>query len=370
MATFPRQRDAVWSASWRFLTALLGSTWLLVTTLSLSTVALVATALFLIPTPYQVLLPGPVTDVQRLIEPNPHPGKGALYLTTIYSDPASVGEWLYAKVNPEAGIVPREEARPRNVDDKQYQKLLVSMMDESKVAAKVVALREAGYDVTVTGQGAQVRELAEASKAKGLLQAGDVIVAADGEPVATSTDLIALLQSRRPGDTVRLEVRREGSGEGAQVAQGEGQGAQMLTVEVPLGESPDEPGRARVGIVVLTHLYEYRLPREVDLKTKDVGGPSGGLVFALGVYNAVTEVDITGGQKVAGTGSITPDGKVGAVGGVRYKVRAAEKAGASLFLVPQDNLAEAQQAARTIRVVPVQTFGEALTALRDTPPGA
>jgi PDZ domain-containing protein len=93
-------------------------------------------------------------------------------------------------------------------------------------------------------------------------------------------------------------------------------------------------------------------------------------MFALGVYNAVTEADITGGQKVAGTGSITPDGKVGAVGGVRYKVRAAEKAGAALFLVPQDNLAEAQQAARKIRVVPVQTFGEALTALRDTQPGA
>ena len=99
----------------------------------------------------------------------------------------------------------------------------------------------------------------------------------------------------------------------------------MLTVEVPLGEFPDEPGRARVGIVVLTHLYEYRLPREVDLKTKDVGGPSGGLMFALGVYNAVTEVDVTGGRKVAGTGSITPDGKVGAVGGVRYKVRAARR---------------------------------------------
>jgi PDZ domain-containing protein len=209
-----------------------------------------------------------------------------------------------------------------------------------------------------------VRELAETSKAKGLLQAGDVIVAADGEPVATSTDLIALLQSRRPGDTVRLEVRREGAGEGAPGAQG----AQTLTVDVPLGESPDEPGRARVGIVVLTHLYEYRLPREVDLKTKDVGGPSGGLMFALGVYNAVTEADITGGQKVAGTGSITPDGKVGAVGGVRYKVRAAEKAGAVLFLVPQDNLDEARQAARTIRVVPVQTFGEALAALREQPP--
>ena len=93
-------------------------------------------------------------------------------------------------------------------------------------------------------------------------------------------------------------------------------------------------------------------------------------MFALGVYNAVTEADITGGQKVAGTGSITPDGKVGAVGGVRYKARAAEKAGAALFLVPQDNLAEAQQAARKISRRPGETFGEALSALRDTQPGA
>lgn len=334
----------------------LGSTWLLVTAMALSVTALVVTALFLIPTPYQVLLPGPVTDVQRLIEPNPNPGKGALLLTTIYSDPASVGEWLYAKVNPEAGIVPREEARPRDVDDKQYQKLLVSMMDESKVAAKVVALREAGYDVKVTGQGAQVRELADGSKAAGLLQPGDVIVAVDGQPVSTSNDLIATLQSRRPGDVVHLDVRRGGNAEAPEA------------VDVPLGESPSEPGRARVGIVVLTHLYEYELPREVDLKTKDVGGPSGGLMFALGVYNAVTEGDITAGHKIAGTGTIATDGKVGAVGGVRFKVLAAEKAGADLFLVPQDNLQEAQQAAHGLRVVPVQTFGDALQALRQLAP--
>ena len=336
----------------------LGSTRLLVAAMILSVTALAVTALFLIPTPYQVLLPGPVTDVQRLIEPNPHPGKGALFLTTIYSDPASIGEWLDANVNPEAGIVPREEARPKGVDDQQYQKLLVSMMDESKVAAKVVALREAGYDVKVTGQGAQVRELAEGSKAKGLLQPGDVIVAVDGQPVATSNDLIATLQSRLPGDTVHLDVRRGGNAEAPE------------TVDVPLGESPTEPGRARVGIVVLTHLYEYELPREVDLKTKDVGGPSGGLMFALGIYNAVTEWDITTGHKIAGTGSIATDGKVGAVGGVRYKVVAAQKAGADLFLVPQDNLLEAQQAAHGLRIVPVQTFGDALQALRQLAPAS
>ncbi len=161
-------------------------------------------------------------------------------MTTIYSDPASVGEWLYARVNAEAGIVPREEARPRNVGEKQYQKLLVTMMDESKVAAKVVALREAGYDVTVTGQGAQVQELAETSKAKGLLQPEDIIVEADGQPITTANDLVALIQAHRPDETMRLVVKR---------------GEAMLPIEIPLGESPDEPGRARVGVVVLTHLY-------------------------------------------------------------------------------------------------------------------
>lgn len=351
MATVSRQRAPFPASPLRVLT----NAWLVIAALVFSAIAFAVSILFVIPTPYQVLLPGPVTDVQRLIEPNPNPGKGALYLTTIYSDPASVGEWLYAKVNPEAGIVPREQARPRNVGERQYQKLLVTMMDESKVAAKVVALREAGYDVKVTGQGAQVQELADTSKAKGLLRPGDVIVEADGQPITTSNDLVALIQAHRPGETMRLAVKR---------------GEETLAVEIPLGESPDEPGRARVGIVVLTHLYEYQLPRELDLKTKEIGGPSGGLMFALGIYNAVSTTDVTRGHKIAGTGTISTDGKVGAVGGVKYKVLAAEKAGAELFLAPADNFEEAQRAARQVRVVSVSSFSEALRALGELSPRA
>lgn len=337
----------------RALVDALGSAWLLVVALTFTVFALVTGVLFLIPTPYQVLLPGPVTDVQSLIVPSPHRSKGALLLTTIYSDPASIGEWLYAKTNREAGIVPREEARPTSIDEKQYQKLLVSMMDESKVAAKVVGLRAAGYEVKITGQGAQVQEVAETSKATGILQAGDVIIGANGQPIATADDLIALLRTRRAGETLDVQVKR---------------GEETLTLPVPLGESPDDPARARIGVVVLTHLYEYQLPREVNLQTKDVGGPSGGLMFSLGVYNAVTDDDITRGHKIAGTGTISTDGTVGAVGGVKYKVLAAEKAGAEVFLVPQDNTTEAQQVAHTLRVVPVRTFDDALAALRELSP--
>jgi PDZ domain-containing protein len=331
---------------------LLTSSWTLGSGLLLAVVAVAVAVLFTIPTPYQVLLPGPVTDVQRLIEPNPEPVQGALYLTTIYSDPASVGEWLIAKINPEAGIVPREAARPRDVSENDYRKLLTTMMDDSKVVAQVVALREAGYDVKVSGQGAQIEELAEGSRAEGILQKGDVIVAADGQPVTTSNDLVAMIQNHLPGDTVRLQVKR---------------GQATLDVDVPLGESQAEPGRARMGVIVLTHLYEYELPKELDLKTKDIGGPSGGLMFALGVYNAVTPGDITHGRKIAGTGTIATDGDVGAVGAVRFKVMAAEKAGAEVFLVPADNYQEASGVARRLHLIPVRTFAEALNALRRLP---
>jgi PDZ domain-containing protein len=305
--------------------------------------------LFIIPTPYQVLLPGPVTDVQQVIQPYPKPRSGALYLTTIYSEPASVGEWLYAKTNPEAGVVPREQARPRNVSEKEYSQLLGKMLEESKVAAKVVALREAGYDVQITGQGAQVQDVTETSRAKGVLERGDIVIEADGKDVKTSGDLVALIQAHRPGETVSMRIKRRDD---------------ERRVDVPLGESPDEPGRARVGIVVLTHLYQYSLPKELDLQTKDIGGPSAGLMFALGVYNAVTPGDLVQGRKIAGTGTISSDGKVGAVGGVRYKVTAAEKAGVSIFLAPQDNYDEARGAARKMRVMPVAAFKDALQALQ------
>src|SRR5688572_17551115 len=112
-------RDARRAAAW--LARGLWSVPFLTAALVLGIATAVTALLFTIQTPYQVLLPGPVTDVQRLIQPYSKPIKGALYLTTIYSDPASAAEWLYAKLNPEAGMVPREQARPKDIGEKEYQ---------------------------------------------------------------------------------------------------------------------------------------------------------------------------------------------------------------------------------------------------------
>lgn len=314
------------------------------------------TALSSIQTPYQILLPGPATPISRLIAPYPKDAKGSLLLTTIYSDPADAVEYaalsVYTRFRADAALVPREEARPRNVDERQYQRMLGTMMDESKITAQVVALRELGYSVKVTGQGAQVQEVVQNSPASGVLEQGDIVIAVDGQPVTTSTDLVALIQGHKPGEIVRLRVRRDTTERDATFT---------------LGETPEEPGRARAGIVVMTHLYEYDLPRKVDITTKDIGGPSAGLVLALGVYSSLRDEDVTRGYVVAGTGTISSDGRVGAVGGVKYKAIAVQRAYADLFLVPEDNLAEARANAGPVRVVGVGTFREALDTLAALP---
>ncbi|MFF9339481.1 MULTISPECIES: S16 family serine protease [unclassified Streptomyces] len=109
---------------------------------------------------------------------------------------------------------------------------------------------------------------------------------------------------------------------------------------------------------------------EVGLHLADVGGPSAGLLFALGVVDKLDGDgdggDLTGGEVVAGTGTIAPDGKVGAVGGVSLKTQAASRDGATVFLVPKDECADAEaELPDGMRLVPVSTLSDAVASLRD-----
>ena len=321
--------------------------------LALNIVALLAMVCFWLPTPYQMLLPGPVTDTNTLIEPSPQETEGAFYLTSIYSNPASVAEWLYAKADPEAGLIPREQARPQHLSKKEYRKLLDTMMDNSKMAARVVAFRAAGFEVDVDGEGALIRDVRADSPAKGILEVNDIVVVAGGRAVSTKDDLIAVIRAHRPGDRLPLEVRR---------------GEATLSLTTTLGESPEQQGRALMGVVVVTYKVTYSFPRELKIQSEELGGPSAGLMFALALYNTLTPGDLTGGHRIAGTGALATDGRVRSVGGVPYKVRAAEKAGAAYFLVPEDNANEARRAARTVQVVPVASFDEALPFVQQLPP--
>jgi len=184
--------------------------------------------------------------------------------------------------------------------------------------------------------------------ADGVLQVGDTITAVDGQPVDTTNALIERVRRRQVGDQVALRVHRDG-----------------LDQDVVLGTktSPTEPGRPIVGVTVSTYLFEVRMPFPVDIESDNVGGPSAGFLFALGILDALTDGDLTRGYYVAGTGTIGADGTVGAVGGAAETALAAELDGAHIFLVPKDDSGEAGRWVHKIQIVPIERFDDAIAAL-------
>jgi PDZ domain-containing protein len=310
----------------------------------------------LVPTPFVLVTPGSVLDTTALVtvssSQGKYPSRGHLYLTSVRTIPASATLWLLGRLNPDAALVPREQARPPNMSEREYRAVLDTMMSESKSTALVVALRAAGYDVQPALQGARVEQVRTGTAAEGVLQPGDIITALEGQPVSTASELAQAVRSRRPGETIHLSVLRSG---------------EYTNLMVTVGAAPDDSGRAFLGVSVTTQVNPSALPVSAQITTRELGGPSAGLMFALAIYDALVPEDITHGQSIAGTGALTLDGKIEGVGSVAQKVYGAEHKGAAYFLVPAENYEEARKAARRITVIPVKTFDDALTALRALP---
>jgi PDZ domain-containing protein len=236
----------------------------------------------------------------------------------------------------------------RDVDENREVNL--QMMTSSKQVATQVALERLGYDIDVT-VGQAVVDVMPDMPADGVLEPGDVITAIDGEAFDDAQDLSRLLSDERPGDVIAATVTPV-SGEAA------------ADVEIELAESPDEPGRAVMGVEVVDVVVDYDFPVDVEIDTGDVGGPSAGLAFTLAIIDDLTTGDLTGGEDVAVTGTISGDGTVGQVGGTRQKAAAVREAGITLFLVPSADYDDAvARAGDDLEVVAVDTVDEALAAL-------
>jgi Lon-like protease len=240
------------------------------------------------------------------------------------------------------------DIRPPGTSQQQVNETNKRLIDESKPVAAVVALRAAGYDVAITGQGAEVQSLLPGMPAASVLKVGDIIVGVDGQPTPTTSDLQDAIRRRAPGQAVQMTIRRDG---------------QEQQVVVGTRESPTEPGRPLIGVTISTYLFDVRLPFPVDVESDNVGGPSAGFMFALGILDAVTEGDLTRGYYVAGTGTISQDGSVGPVGGAAEKALAAEQDGARIFLVPRANVDDARRWVHNLRVVPVERMDDAVSFL-------
>jgi PDZ domain-containing protein len=318
-------------------------------------VVILAAIAALLPVPYVALSPGPTTDTlgkvgkTELIRIDGHqtyPTKGNLDLTTVsvLGGPrqrmdiiTALRGWLDDSI----AIVPEEQVYPPGESADEAERQSAAEMTESQENATTAALRELGIPVTTR---VLVDELSPDSPAKGKLRPRDVVLEVDGKPAMGGSRLRDLITAHKPGEQVRITVQRAGK-----------------RVETTVTTRAAEDGRAIVGILTRD---DADYPFTVEISLRDVGGPSAGLMFALGIVDKLTPGALTGGRHVAGTGTIDDAGAVGAIGGIPQKMIGAKKAGAKVFLVPEENCAEAVKTAPDgLRLVKVTALKSAVAAL-------
>jgi len=314
--------------------------------------ALALVFIWLVPSSNYLFVPNkakPVADRVTVPGEKPHQGRGGIYYVDVTVRRATWSERLLPFLRPEgATLVSGAAVVPQGSSFEERRRDGLAEMARSEQVAAAVALREAGYKVKATPTGALVEGVASDVPAAAVLKSGDVIVSVRGIPVRTPLGLKSVLRRAKPGETVALRVRR---------------GGKPRDVTVRTVPSPADPAQAIIGIRV-AQSAKIELPVNVDINLGDVGGPSAGLPFALDVLQELGR-DVDRGHRVVATGEIALDGSVGPIGGVKQKVFGARKAGADVFLVPAgDNAEEARRYAGNLRIVPVESFQQALSVLR------
>lgn len=309
----------------------------------------------LVEIPYLAISPGSAVEVGPLVEvtggPNFAP-EGEIYLVTVRLAQVTLVGALRGWLDPSVEVVARGRIVPPDLMVEELRDINLAQMEGSKRQALGVAFEELGYDA-ISGTGAQVVQVEAGSPAGGALVAGDTIVGLDQATVTTHHDVIETLSQRRPGARVDLLVDPPGAGE-------------QRTVALTLAASVDDPGTPFLGATLGTRQPRFELPFDVDIASEHIGGPSAGLAFTLEVLDVLTEGELTGGQRVAATGTVELDGSVGVVGGVVQKTAAAVEEGVQLFLVPLEEAAEARRRAGDDVVVEgVDSLAGALRALAD-----
>jgi len=316
-----------------------------------------AIVLYLAPSSDFLLLPDRAHAVAPLVHVQggkPPTGPGGIYFVDVFERRASMLESLFPFIRSGSTLVPAKLIVPPGVSDNALRRADLREMSISERVAAAVALHQLGYHVVAQPSGVIVSALAVGSHAIGKLQPTDVIVAVDERPVRTPSDLRRLIRRHRPGETVRFAVRS---------------GAGLRTVTVKTVADPANPTRAIVGVLV-DQSANVRLPVPVRIDTQGVGGPSAGLAFALDLMEQLGR-DVDHGYRVAATGEIALDGSVGPIGGVEQKTIGARRSHVDVFLVPAgDNAREARRYAGGLRIIPVDSFRQALRSLATLPPKA
>jgi PDZ domain-containing protein len=308
---------------------------------------LTSTILFYIPTPYVLRAPGRTASagpMVHILDQKTYPSYGQLLITTVFIEKASALACLYSMMEPDAELVPSDGSSPIQERSDDGADLPMAI---SHYTSQVAALRYLGYDVQLEPVGARVTRVLPGTPAEGRLQPGDLVIRAGSTPIRTADDLRNAV--RGSSGTMQLELRRDN--ESLQL--------ELTPVRIE--------GSARLGVTIETEEAPERLPVAIEIESGNIAGSSAGLIFSLEIVDQLTPLDLTGGRVIAGTGTMSPDGRVYSITGARFKAIAAERSGASIFLCPREDLDEARSAQTGLNIVPVESLAEAIQALQPRP---
>ncbi|MET9895543.1 PDZ domain-containing protein [Streptomyces sp. NPDC006465] len=333
-------------------------------------IALLCAGVF-IKVPYSEMSPGPTVNtlgdhdgepVLQISGRKTYPTTGHLNMTTVRVTSADYNmnlvEAVYGWLAHDNKIVPHDTLYPDGKTEEQSTQENAEEFSQSQESAKVAALKE--LDIPVKSW-VIVSTVLKGSPAEGRLHAGDVIKAVDGTTVKAPDDVAKLVTKHKPGDKVAFTIVPAKEQAAAEKENRTATGTKQVTITTAKSDDSGSD-RAIVGISAGT---DHTFPFTVDIKLADVGGPSAGLMFALGIVDKLTPGNLTGGKFVAGTGTIDDDGKVGPIGGIEMKTVGARDKGAQYFLTPKDNCAAAAKDTPSgLTLVKVDTIDDAMGALK------
>lgn len=308
-----------------------------------------------LPVPLVALGPGPTYDTLGTVEGNTvidvdglpvYPTTGHLNMTTVsVTDRLTMFTALELWASPDSQVVPREPIYPSSMSLDEIQQQNNAQFTSSEANAEAAALGELQLPVTVL-----VGSLVPDTPAAAILQPGDELLAVAGQPMDSVRKVSDVLVATRPGDVVAVQYRRAG---------------EVRDAQIPLAARPDRE-QGLLGVILGARLRDG----DIRISLGGVGGPSAGLMFALAVVDKLTPGDLAGGRFVAGTGAIEPTGNVTPINGIPFKMRKAYGEGATVFLVPAANCAEAVATnPGDLQLVRVGTLHDAVTALESLKTG-
>jgi len=321
-----------------------------------------------------IMKPGSAYDVSKFVtvENDYTENKGSMSLMTVAMQQATPFSYLWAKTQKYQKLMDINQVRNPLEDEEEYNVRQLKLMSDSQFNAKYIAFQKAGLQTTIHFDGVFVLNVLDGGASDGLLKAGDEIIEVDGQKISNQQMLVDLLKPKELGDKATVKFIRN------KIEQ---------EVTITLKEIPRaEEKRAGLGISYAESKSIETNPK-VTMKTEDIGGPSAGLMFTLEILDQLLEEDLTKGYAVAGTGEMLVDGSVGRIGGIDYKVIAADKDDMEIFFAPDDeispelkakypelesNYATAVKTAKEIgtkmKIVPVKTVDDAIKYLKQLQP--